>query len=473
MSDRSPLILWFRRDLRLGDHPALAEACKADRPVIPVFILDEVEGARRAAPLWRLGLSVEAHGRALADRGSRLILRRGEALPTLRALAREIGAGAVWWTRHYEPQSIARDEAVKAGLRDDGVEAKSFPGHVLFEPWTVETKTGGPYKVYTPFWRAVRGRDPGSPYPAPGTIPAPSDWPKSDDLADWRLAAPMNRGAGIVAPHLVVGESAASHRLGDFAAHRIADYADARNDLADQGTSGLSENLTYGEISIRTVWHSGQRAREEGKAGAETFLKELVWRDFAYHLCFHTPRLTSANWREEWDAFPWKDDEGASEIHAWKRGRTGIEVVDAAMRELFVTGRMHNRARMIVASFLTKHLMTHWKVGLNWFEECLVDWDPANNALGWQWSAGSGPDATPFFRVFNPDTQAEKFDLKGEYRKRWLAELSEDPPDTALAYFDAIPRAWKMAPDDAYPEPVVGLDEGRRRALDAYEGRSF
>ena len=246
------------------------------------------------------------------------------------------------------------------------------------------------------------------------------------------------------------------------------------NRLAEDGTSGLSENLTYGEISIRTCWAAGMRAREEGKAGAETWLQELVWRDFAHHLAFHTPRLLTGNWREEWDRFPWNEDERSPEVIAWKRGRTGMAIVDAAQRQMFVTGRMHNRGRMIVASYLTKHLMSHWRIGCRWFEDCLIDWDPASNALGWQWSAGSGPDATPYFRVFNPETQGDKFDKDGAYRRAWIAELSEDPPATARAYFDAIPRSWAMAADDGYPEkPIVGAKEGRARALDAYEGRSF
>jgi deoxyribodipyrimidine photo-lyase len=277
----------------------------------------------------------------------------------------------------------------------------------------------------------------------------------------------------VVRPHLNVGEAAASGRLSNFVANRIAEYKKMRDFPAEDGTSGLSENLTYGEISPRSCWHAGIRALEEGKAGAETFLKELVWREFAYHLVYHTPRLTSGNWREEWDAFPWNEDERKAEVKAWKQGRTGIRFVDAAMREMFVTGRMHNRARMIVASYLTKHLMCHWKIGCDWFGDCLADWDPASNALGWQWTAGSGPDAVPYFRVFNPETQLEKFDPEEAYVGRWIAEAADRPTKDALAYFDAIPKSWNMSPDDAYPDPVVGTDEGRKRALAAYEGRDF
>jgi len=468
----TPILYWTRRDFRIADNPALCAAA-ARGPVIPVFIVDEVVESHRAAPKWRLGLGAEAFECALRQAGSDLIVRRGAALDVLRALVDETGAREVHWNRLYDPASRARDEAVKAALKADGVAAQSHAGHVLFEPWTVETGSGGYYRVYTPFWKAVRGRDPGEPLATP-TLRGPAAWPASETLSTMGLERAMNRGAEVVRPHLAVGETAAQGRLGAFIAHGIADYAQARDDLARDGTSHLSENLTYGEISARTCWWAGQRAMEEDKAGAETFLKELVWRDFAYHLVFHTPHIVERNWREAWDAFPWNEDERLKEVRDWKRGRTGMEVVDAAMREMYVTGRMHNRARMLVASYLTKHLLSHWKIGMDWFEECLVDWDPASNAMGWQWSAGSGPDATPYFRVFNPETQAEKFDPHGRYRRRWVAELSSDPPETALSYFDAIPRSWGMSPDDGYPAaPLVDAASGRKRALEAYENRGF
>ena len=468
----TPILYWTRRDFRIADNPALCAAA-ARGPIIPVFIVDEVVESHGAAPKWRLGLGAEAFECALRQAGSDLIVRRGAALDVLRALVDETGAREVHWNRLYDPASRARDEAVKAALKADGVAAQSHAGHVLFEPWTVETGSGGYYRVYTPFWKAVRGRDPGEPLATP-TLRGPAAWPASETLSTMGLERAMNRGAEVVRPHLAVGETAAQGRLGAFIAHGIADYAQARDDLARDGTSHLSENLTYGEISARTCWWAGQRAMEEDKAGAETFLKELVWRDFAYHLVFHTPHIVERNWREAWDAFPWNEDERLKEVRDWKRGRTGMEVVDAAMREMYVTGRMHNRARMLVASYLTKHLLSHWKIGMDWFEECLVDWDPASNAMGWQWSAGSGPDATPYFRVFNPETQAEKFDPHGRYRRRWVAELSSDPPETALSYFDAIPRSWGMSPYDDYPAaPLVDAASGRKRALEAYENRGF
>ena len=468
MSDGSPILLWFRRDLRLSDHPALHAAAETGRPVIPVFLLDEVVEGHGAAPKWRLGLGVEHFAGRLEAIGSRLVLRRGDALPTLRRLVKATGAGAVWWTRAYDPQARKRDEAVKAGLKADGIEARSFPGHVLFEPWTVETGQGGFYRVYTPFWNAVKNRDPGRQLPAPSALKAPAAWPESDNIADWEMGVAMKRGAMVVAGHVNVGEEAARGRLAGFTGHRIADYAATRDFPAEDGTSRLSENLTYGEISVRACCHAGMRAREEGKTGAETFLKELVWRDFAYHLVHHTPHIVAESWRAEWRSFPWNRNQRLEGVRSWKRGRTGIELVDAAMREMCVTGTMHNRGRMIVASYLTKHLLTDWRVGLRWFEDCLIDWDPASNALGWQWTAGSGPDAAPYFRVFNPETQAAKFDADRRYRRKWIAEGQKRPPQTALDYFEAIPKGWQMAPDDPYPEPLVDPAEGRERALAAY-----
>ncbi len=469
----APLIYWVRRDFRLSDNPALVAACAAGAPVIPVFICDEVVETHRAAPKWRLGLAVEAFAEALDKAGSRLILRRGDALQTLRALVAETGATAVHWNRLYDPDSRKRDEGVKAALKADGIAAISHNGHVLFEPWTVETQTGGFYRVYTPLWKAVRGRDPGAMLPAP-RIPAPATWPASDKASDWQLGAAMDRGAAVVAKHVAVGEAAAAKRLDDFIEDRIDTYKEARDFLAKDSTSLLSENLTYGEISARACWWAGQRAMADGKAGAEHYLKEVVWRDFAYHLVHHTPHITTANWREGWDGFPWRTDADSADVMAWKQGRTGLPIIDAAMREMYVSGRMHNRARMLVASYLTKHLMCHWKIGADWFEECLVDWDPASNAMGWQWTAGSGPDAAPYFRIYNPETQAEKFDAEARYRLRWVAEITTKPTATALSYFDAIPRSWNLSPDMGYPHhPIVDTAQGRNRALEAYQGRNF
>ncbi len=467
MNESTPIILWFRRDLRLDDHAALHAAAATGRPVVPVFLHDAEVGALGAAPRWRLGLSVAALSYALARAGSRLTLRRGDALACLRALVAETGAGDVWWQRGYAPGQIARDRAVKAGLRADGVGARSFAGHLLFAPWDVSTKDGGFYKVYTPMWRAVRDRDAGEPLPAPARLPMPAQWPANDTLDSWDMGRAMDRGAAVVAQHVHVGEAAAHARLDAFLSDKVGRYKAERDRLDIDACSGLSENLTYGEISPRRVWHAGWHAWHAGAAQAEDFVKELVWREFAYHLLYHTPQLEHGNWRAEWDLFPWQGDGAAAQ--AWRQGRTGIEVVDAAMRELYVTGRMHNRARMLVASFLTKHLLVDWRVGRDWFADCLIDWDPASNALGWQWVSGPGPDAAPYFRIFNPDTQAQKFDPQRAYRQRWLAEASRTPPQSALDFFRACPRRWGLAPDAPRPMPVIDLAEGRKRALAAYD----
>ncbi|MEO0913935.1 MAG: deoxyribodipyrimidine photo-lyase, partial [Pseudomonadota bacterium] len=364
----APLIFWFRRDLRLSDNPGLTAAVETGLPIIPVFILDPETEALGAAPKWRLGEALRVFGEALAAVGSRLILRRGAADDVLKGLMAETGAEAVHWSRLYDPQARARDTAVKSAFKADGIEAVSHAGHVLWEPWTVETGSGGFYKVYTPFWKAVRGRDLPEPL-GPPKLTAPEAWPVSDALDGWTLGGGMRRGGAVVAKYAQVGSAAAEARLETFVTERIAGYGEERDRLDVDATSRLSQNLTLGEISPRVCWFAGVRAMHEGKAGAEIFLKEIVWRDFAYHLLFHTPHIVDRNWRDDWDAFAWRGESDAAE--RWRQGRTGEPVIDAAMREMYVTGTMHNRARMLVASYLTKHLLTDWRIGLKWFEECL------------------------------------------------------------------------------------------------------
>lgn len=451
-------LLWLRRDLRLTDNPALAAALARGGSVAPVFILDEATRAWGAAARWRLGESLADLSDRVAALGGRLILRRGDPLEVLRALARETGADGVIWSRLYDRDARARDARVKAALRAEGVEARSVNGALLVEPWEIETTTGGPYRVYTPFMRAARRRDFGEPAPAPTRIPPLATHPASEPLASWRLGAAMNRGAAVLAGHARVGEEAALARLSTFVSEDLEHYAARRDRLDLDGTSGLSAHLAFGEISPRTAWRAALPALERGGGlGAETFLKELLWREFAYHLLYHFPDLPDRAWREGWDDFPWRGDNADAE--AWRRGRTGEPLIDAAMRQLYVLGSMHNRARMLVASYLTKHLMTDWRVGAAWFAETLIDWDPASNAMGWQWVAGCGPDAAPFFRVFNPATQADRFDPDGAYRRRWLSEES--------GFAQARPRSWGA--DGAPTRPLVDLAAGRARALSAYQ----
>ncbi|MEG3661446.1 deoxyribodipyrimidine photo-lyase [Celeribacter halophilus] len=457
-------IWWIRRDFRLGDNPALVAAVKAGQ-VLPVFIRDAQLDALGAAPKWRLGLGLDHLIRRIEGLGGQVVLRQGRAAEELLRLVKETGATGVFWNRLYDKAAITRDTEVKATLTEAGINAQSSNAHLLFEPWTVTTKAGGYYKVYSPYWKAVRAH----PVPEPLPVPDP-DWAEtrldSAKLEDWHLGADMQRGAEVVLPHCHIGEERALTRLDDFLQDHVQSYKARRDFPAEPVCSGLSENLTYGEISPRTVWFAGWHALEEGAQGAEHFLKELVWREFAYHLLYHEPDLPERNHRADWDRFPWRAENADAEN--WRRGRTGVRFVDAAMRELYVTGVMHNRARMIVASYLTKHLLTDWRVGRKWFEDCLIDWDPASNAMGWQWVAGCGPDAAPYFRIFNPDGQAVKFDRDGEYQRRWIAEGQEAPPPTALSYFDAVPRAWGLSPDQPYPAPDQTLKAGRERALEVY-----
>lgn len=461
-------IYWIRKDFRLSDNRALDLATDADAPLIPVYILDEVAEAYGAAPKWRLHQSIRNLDEALRGKGSRLILRRGDALPTLRKLIEETGASRVVWGRQYDRAAKRRDTRVKSALKDDGIEAVSVRNHLLFEPWDIETKSGGPYKVYSPFRNTCFDReDEIRTSSRPSEINAPSHWPVSEKLDGWRLEAAMNRGAGIVGQYAIVGEKAANGRLGAFLA-KVDDYDEFRDIPSKNGTSGLSENLAWGEIGPATVWSAIRDATHGNSKGAKTFLQEILWREFAYHLLHHFPRMEDENWREGWEDFPWRDDN--EDAGRWRRGMTGLPFVDAAMRELYTTGRMHNRLRMLVASVLTKHLLTDWRVGERWFRDCLIDWDPASNALGWQWTAGCGPDAAPYFRIFNPETQRDRFDSENTYVSNWIAERAgTGASKDARNFFRAIPRSWGMAPDQDYPEPIVSLKRGRERALEAYE----
>jgi len=468
MSISQTTVYWVRRDFRLTDNAALTAAA-ARGAVVPVFVFDGLVESLGAAPKFRLELALKAFAADLEAVGSRLILRRGNALDVLRDVAQDSGATSVFWNRLYDPASVERDTEIKAGLLSDGLVAESFAGALLFEPWTVQTKTGGPYRVYSPFWRAVRGNEVSSPKPRCRVLHAPTRWPSTDALEHWGLSVEMGRGAKVVGQHVRAGEVAAQARLSTFCDSRAGDYKAARDHLDVEATSELSDALSLGEISPAQVWHAVQKCLHDGANGAEHFLKELVWREFAWHLMWHYPEIDTKNWRQEWDGFEWIEDANHPHYVAWCRGQTGQPLVDAAMRELYVTGKMHNRARMITASYLTKHLGIHWRLGLRWFESCLVDWDPASNAMGWQWVAGSGPDAAPFFRIFNPETQAKNFDPKGRYREKWLPDQMFETSETALQFYDAIPKSWGANLTMSDVTPIQGLADGRARALAAYE----
>ena len=477
-----PILFWFRRDLRLADNPALAAACRTGRPVVPVFVFDEIDDRgpwpAGGAGRWWLHGSLERLGETLAAHGSRLVLRRGPARQVLLELAREAGAGAVFWNRRYEPAVIARDMELKRALNDSGLKAQSENAALLFEPWALKTAAGHPYRVYTPFWRACRAAAaPLSPTPAPTTVPAPEVWPHSDALDGWGLRPTKPDWASGLRAAWTPGEAAARERLERFLDDGLGGYGDRRNRPDVDGTSRLSPHLHWGEIGPRQIWVAVEERIAAGALSgrerqAETFQKELVWREFSYHLLYHYPELPETPLQHRFAAFPWAPADPAI-LAAWQRGRTGYPLVDAGMRQLWRTGWMHNRLRMVVASFLVKHLMLPWQLGEAWFWDTLVDADLANNAASWQWVAGCGADAAPYFRIFNPVLQGEKFDPEGHYVRRWVPELADLPAPWVHRPWAAPEGALRQAGirlDETYTRPVVAHDAARRRALAAFAG---
>ncbi len=467
-------ILCFRQDLRLQDNPALAAAVARGEPVVPVFIWDEAgEGnwVPGGASRWWLHHSLAALDAALRERGSRLIVWRGPSGAVLRELIKTTGATAVHWNRRYEPAAIARDTELKTQL---GVEAKSFNAALLFEPHTVRNKAGGPFQVFTPYWRHCLTL----PVEAPvklraGPLSAPDAWPKSLRLDELGLLPKIKWDKGLAAAWQP-GEAAALKRLKKFAG-AMAEYAAQRDQPGLAATSGLSPYLRFGEIGPRQVWAAVQ-AQGKGSGvfpphrGAQIFLKEVGWREFAYHLLYHFPTTPAQPLRTEFAVFPWRKD--AKQLRAWQRGLTGYPIVDAGMRQLWATGWMHNRVRMIVASFLVKHLRLSWAEGAAWFWDTLVDADLANNTLGWQWSAGCGADAAPYFRIFNPILQGGKFDPEGDYVRRWVPELAKLPAEFIhqpwTAPMDVLVEAGLVL-GRTYPQPIVDHGEARAAALAALQ----
>ncbi len=483
-------IVWFRQDLRLDDQPALRAAVDRGGPLIPVFLWTPgEEGTWRGggASRWWLHHSLAALDAALRTAGSRLILRQGEsALALLRALIRETGADAVFWGRRYEPAIVARDVTVKAELLAAGIRAESFNTALLHEPWTIRGGEGKPLRVFTPFWRrCLAAGEPAGPQPAPQAWNSPAHWPAGDELAALQLLPRIDWAAGMRAAWQP-GEAGARVRLAQFVERSAEDYAAQRDRPDRAGVSRLSPHLHWGEISPRRVWHAVRAAAAGGRAApqiaaprpheppsaarsVEVFLRELGWREFAHHVLFHFPETTDKPLRAEFESFPWR--RSAAALRAWQRGRTGYPLVDAGMRELWTTGWMHNRVRMVVASFLVKHLRIHWIEGARWFWDTLVDADLANNTLGWQWTAGCGADAAPYFRVFNPVLQGERFDPEGAYVRRWIPELARLPSAWIHRPWEA-PAATVAAADlrlgAAYPAPIVEHAAARQAALDAF-----
>jgi deoxyribodipyrimidine photo-lyase len=469
----APVLIWFRHDLRLADQPALAAALAAGGPVLPVFVLDDEAAGRwrlGGAARWWLKGSLAALSSALAARGAPLLLAKGRAETVIPALAAAIGATAVHAGRAVEPWGRAQSRRVHEALEDAGRALHLHTTTILREPHGFASGSGKPYAVYTPFAKAMLAAgEPEAPLPAPAAIPGltpPAGGESLDSLGLYPVPGEPDWAAefgGTWQP----GEAGAQARLARFAAAAIGRYAEARNIPGIEGSSGLSPHLRFGEVSPRQAWHAARAAG--GGASVETWLKEILWREFSYHLLWHRPDLPERPLRREFEAFPWRPD--AALLEAWRRGRTGYPVVDAGMRQLWRIGWMHNRVRMVAASLLVKHLLQPWQEGQAWFWDTLVDADLASNGASWQWVAGCGTDAAPYFRVFNPVLQGEKFDPEGAYVRRWLPELAKLP-----AAF--IHKPWQ-APEGLlaaagvrlgrdYPRPVVGPAEGRERALAAF-----
>ena len=468
-----PSLVWFRHDLRLVDNPALGAAAAAGGEVVPVYILDDAAAGRwrlGGAARWWLHHSLASLQDGLAGLGLRLRLLRGDSAEAIDRLLAETKAESVFWNRRYAPWAIAQDKAIKTALEGRGVRARSFNGALGREPWEVARDGGRPYKVFTPFWRAWerRGALPG-PSPAPAPL-GPAVGPDRQALDALELLPGGPDWAGGLRAAWQPGEPAAQAALAEFLDGPLARYAADRNYPARAGVSRLSPRLHHGELSPRQVWHA---AHARPSRGAAAFVRELVWREFSHHLLFHFPAIADRPLRPEFAGFPWADDQEL--FRAWARGRTGYPLVDAGMRELWHTGYLHNRVRMVVASFLTKDLLLPWQQGAAWFWDTLCDADLANNSASWQWVAGSGTDAAPYFRVFNPESQSRKFDPDGRYLRRWLPELARLPDqhvhDPAKAPATALAAAG-IELGRTYPRPIVDHAAARLRALAAYGQRS-
>ncbi len=482
MDDKSsPVILWFREDLGLADNPALQAARQTGRSLICIYIFDEESSGLRslggASKYWLHG-ALEALDESLSKHGGVLYVLRGAAMPLIEEFVIASHAGAVFWNRRYDEAGRNVDTAIKSALKARGVAAESFNANLLHEPWTIASKTNTPFKVFTPFWRALRAKDePDSPLGAPGMLTF-APLPKSIAhvaLAALHLDSKKPDWADGLREAWMPGEAGAHAALKHFLKSGLPAYAALRDRPDKLATSRLSPFLHFGHVSPRQVWHAAQAAVMSGTSTAsstdlEKFFSELGWREFSYHLLFHHPDLATANFQSRFDALQWRHD--ASALRAWQRGLTGYPIVDAGMRELWTTGWMHNRVRMVAASFLIKHMLIDWREGERWFWDTLVDADAASNAASWQWVAGSGADAAPYFRIFNPVLQGEKFDPDGAYVRRWIPELAKMPP----AF---IHRPWKATQDqlaaanvrlgETYPQPIIEHNVARKRALAAFE----
>ena len=469
--DTQPVILWFRQDLRLKDNPALRAAHETGQPILPVYILDDEnsgEWKMGAASRWWLHESLTSLDKSL---GNKLCLAKGNAIDVLSSLIEETNATAVYWNRCYEPWRIKRDTKLKETFKDKNIHAESFNGALLFEPHTTLKDDGTPYKVFTPYYNkgCIGRNEPPTPEPAPKN---PNFFDHTALSLDDLKLLPDIPWHEKMAGHWQPGEDGAHARLNDFLENGLKGYKDGRNHPAQNNVSRLSPYLHFGEISPNEVWHAAKpkMIAERCEKDGEHFLSELGWREFSNNLLYHFPDMTRKNLQNKFDTFPWKDDDEA--LERWQKGQTGYPIVDAGMRELWETGYMHNRVRMIVGSFLVKNLLLHWHLGEDWFWDTLVDADLANNSSSWQWIAGCGADAAPYFRIFNPVTQGQKFDADGTYVRRYVPEIA-DLPDKYLhnpwEAKDEILADAKIELGKTYPKPIVDLKASRERALEAFK----
>ena len=463
----SPILVWFRRDLRTSDNPALNAAAKSGAPVIPLYILNNkpVPWHPGGASSWWLEGSLTKLDEDLTLINSRLILRCGDPKKILLELAKTTCAQALYFTRLYEPNAVNEEKSVAACFSKVGLDCRRFGGTVLFEPEEITSKSGKPFKVFTPFYKACLSMgEIKKPFSTPTELVSPVQWPESDQLSSWKLRPSAPNWAIGLQGHWSPGSNAAKTRLKTFFANNIAKYDKDRDRPDREGTSALSPHLQFGEISPREIHNficCSDNSVRGATLGHTAFLREIFWREFSYHLLWHWPHIVETPFKNDFKNFPWRQDDQA--LTSWKRGMTGYPIVDAGMRQLWETGWMHNRVRMIVASFLTKHLLLPWQEGARWFWDTLVDADLANNAASWQWVAGTGADASPYFRIFNPILQSLKFDPKGEYVRRWV-------PEIAKLSNQFIHTPWKSGECiEAYPDPIVEHRAARQRALQAYK----
>lgn len=474
-ADKAPIIVWFRQDLRLRDNPAFRTAYDADRPIIPLYILDDInsgEWKMGGASRWWLHQSLE---KLNEDLDGALCLKVGDPIKVIPELIKETGAKDIHWNRCYEPWRIERDTQIKSNLKDKDIGAHSHNGTLLFEPHTVLKEDGTPYKVFTPFYKkGCLGR---APEPR-----EPLAKPQSPDLMqhkglelDELELMPDIKWYETMTEEWQPGEKGAENRLDEFLESGMKNYKEGRNHPAQKNVSRLSPHLHFGEISPNSVWYAAKETMiaEHWEKDGEHFLSELGWREFSNNLLYHFPDLPRKNLQEKFNAFPWSTDDEA--LTRWQKGMTGYPIVDAGMRELWQTGYMHNRVRMIVGSFLVKNLLLHWHHGEDWFWDTLLDADLANNSASWQWIAGCGADAAPYFRVFNPVTQGKKFDGDGEYVRKYVPEIKALPDKYLHCPWETpsdILQHLNIKLGDTYPKPIVDLKASRELALEAFKSIS-